>query len=363
MRDAGEVDLAFQRVDATCRAVEHPVESFGVNGAPVGLSVSIGVDEEADLFRLLRHPGNRIFPVPLLVHPATVFHAEGGDVVGVPVAVIAVVGNAVTQAVSLGHEDSPGLVDTESGRRVDVVFVVSSEDLEPAAFGNSDARQGVGAHQSGIEGPPVPGGTGKAWIGFSGEEDVVDQDIVALPGRGINQAQAALLSLQVAHIPGAGSQDAVVLASGLPHDLVTDEELDGCQALLAPASYEEADVGVFDGKGGRGEGAHPGSSFGEGTGEGFTGVAPDLVSLSPVSAGGRSLSKGLPGLLPGPEPVTLKGFKDPVSCLEMKGKGQCDEGRKKDRHRSPEGSSSFGNRKVWEPILWREECAIADYSG
>ena len=186
VRDAGEVDLTLQRVDATCRAVEHPVEPFGVDAVPVGLPVSIGVDKEADFFRLFRHRGNRIFPVPLLMHPAAVFHGEGSDVVGVPVAVIAVVGDAVTEAVSLGYEDSPGLVDTEGGRRVNAVFSMSGEYLEPTALWNSDARQGVGAHQSGIEGAAVPGGAGKGWIGLFSEEDVVDQDIVTLPGRGID---------------------------------------------------------------------------------------------------------------------------------------------------------------------------------
>ena len=122
-------------------------------------------------------------------------------------------------------------------------------------------------------------------------------------------------------------------------------------------------MGVFDGKGGRGERAHPGSSLGEGTGEGFTGVVADLVRLSPVSASGRSLSKSLPGLLPGPEAVPLKGLKDPVGCLEVKGQGRCDEGTAKNRHRLPESNSSLAGRKVQEPVLWREGELIADCSG
>ena len=97
-----------------------------------------------------------------------------------PVTVIAVIRDAVTESVGFGHEKLSALIEAKCGRGVNPVLLVGSEDLQPAALRNGYAWEGVGNYRPGSEGSAIPGGIRKDGIRFVREKDVVDQYIAVV---------------------------------------------------------------------------------------------------------------------------------------------------------------------------------------
>ena len=252
MGNTGEVDLPCEGVDARGGAIEQVVESIGIDAALVGFSIAIGISENPDDLGNLLHLGDGVLLVPLFMHPAPVFGAEGGDIVGKPVAVVPVIRDAEPETVGFSDEDPAGFVDTQRRGRVELVLLMSRENLEPGPFGDRDPGQGVSAHESGRKRFALAGGLRKSGLRIFREENVVCENETVFPGRGIDKAQAHLRPFQVPKVPGARAKNGVALPGGLPYDLIPYEELDRGKSFLASASHEEAEVRVLhcEGRGG-----------------------------------------------------------------------------------------------------------------
>jgi len=121
LRDAREVNRALIGHYARSGAIEHIVELVRVGARLFVDAVVVQVLQLADFLGLLGHRRDRLLGLPLLVHGQAVGIGLGGNVVQIPVKVLAVVLHAEAEAVGLRHVERARLIEGDGGGRKDAV--------------------------------------------------------------------------------------------------------------------------------------------------------------------------------------------------------------------------------------------------
>ena len=167
---------------------------------------------------------------------------------------------------------------------------------------------------------------------------MVDQNVASRRGVGIDQSNAGLLSFQVADLPSVRPELIVVLAHLLAEDLITDEELHGGLALHASSADQEADRGLLDREGGRGERTHFSWALCVGAREGLLGKAMHMAREHALAPSSGCFTKGGARFLPSSKAIALKGGEDFIGGLGGGRNGERDEEKAERFHRLGEAS-------------------------
>ena len=309
-RDAGEIDVIIPRHDPGAGAVEHVVELLVEDPGLREDAVELLVGEETDLLRLRRHPFVGALGFPLLVQGEAVGGRRRGEVVMVPVEVIAVVLDAEAEAVGLGDVEAAIVAEGDGRRRGDAGRLMSAGFLERRA-GLQGGRAFAGhAHE-------VAGGLGlgpatgrELHVLGRGEHEMVRRDDTPGARLIVDDAQDPLLPLELGDIPDDLGEHQSVLPDGLADDLAVHEELDGGLAGVVAAGDQKPEERMRQPDLRGGQRAGGGVAPVAGGDERVTTIVAELAVHAVDLPGDRGQAEGRTRRLPAVEAVALEGLDD-----------------------------------------------------
>lgn len=162
----------------------------------------------------------------------------------IPVEVIAVVLDAETEAVRLRDVDATVVTEGERGGRGDASDLVVSGDLKTRARDESGAAFAGDAHEAAIGLGLRTAALREVGLSVGREDEMVGGNETPRADFAVDDADDALLALELGDVPDVLAQGQVVGTGGLADDLAANDELDGGLAGVVAAGDEEAEIRV-----------------------------------------------------------------------------------------------------------------------
>ena len=310
LRDAGEVDVVIPGHHATGGAVEDVVELLREDLLGREGAVGLLAGDVTDDLGLGRHPLERLLGLPLLVQGATIGGRLRGEVIVIPEEVVAVVFDAVTEAMGLGHVDGAVVAEGDRGGRSDAGDLMVGGDLEGRAGDEGRAAFAGDAHEVRVGLRLRTTTLREVRLGIGAEDEMVRGDDAPGADFVVDDADDTGLALEFGDIPDGLTEGQVIGAGRFADDLARDEQLHGGLAGVIAAGDEEADVRMRELELRRSERARGGVAAVAGAHEGIAAIIAELAVDAVDLAGDRRQAEAGARGLPAVEAVAFEGLDD-----------------------------------------------------